>query len=110
MSSLPKTQLKTVYDNFNSNHRIKIKGNFPKPTYMTKSVFKRAFEIPDDVFESRMHKLIEMTLALHRYMKNEKSVRFILEGSNIELVLKNINGEILIDTVPLPSLAFISTE
>jgi hypothetical protein len=43
-------------------------------------------------------------------MKKEKSIRFILEGSNIELVLKNINGEILIDTVPLPSLAFISTE
>lgn len=54
-----------------------------------------------------MHKLIEMTVALHRYMKNEKSIRFILEGSNIELVLKNINGEILIDTVPLPSLASI---
>ena len=43
-------------------------------------------------------------------MKNEKSIRFILEGSNIELVLKNINGEILIDTVPLPSLASIWTE
>jgi hypothetical protein len=107
MSSWPKTKLKTVYDNSNSNHRIKIKGNFPKPAYMTKSIFKRVFEIPDDVFESRMHKLIEMTITLHRYMKNDKSIRFILKGSNIELVLKNINDEILIDTVPLPSLASI---
>ena len=107
MSNRPKAKLKTVYDNPNSNHRIKIKRNFSKPAYMTKSVFKTAFEIPDDIFKSRMHKLIEMTVAIHRYMKNEKSMRFILEGSNIELVLKNINGEILIDTVPFPSLASI---
>lgn len=107
MSNRPKIKLKTTYDNPNSKNRIKIKGNFSKPAYMTKSAFKLAFEIPDDLFKSRMDKLIEMVEALHRYMKNEKSIKFILEGSNIELVLKNINGEILIDTVTLPSLASI---